>query len=72
VLVGGGDVGLAQIQAGMAWFFRRYANELPPERRREYADMEAQAQNEGRGLWADAQAVPPWEWRADHRRAERR
>ncbi len=28
VMVGGADVGLAQIQAGMAWFFRRYAKEL--------------------------------------------
>ncbi len=63
VLVGGSDAGLEQIRAGMAWFFRRYAKELPPERRRQYTDMEAQAQAERRGLWADAEPVAPWEWR---------
>jgi endonuclease YncB( thermonuclease family) len=27
VFVGGEDVGLAQVEAGLAWWFRRYANE---------------------------------------------
>ena len=64
VLVGGADVGLVQLRAGMAWFFRRYAKELPPDRRQKYADVEAQAQAERRGLWADAELVAPWDWRA--------
>ena len=63
VLVDGADVCLAQIQAGMAWYFRRYAKELPPDRREQYADAEAQAKTERRGLWGDAAPVPPWEWR---------
>ena len=63
VLVDGTDAGLEQIQAGMAWFFRRYAKELPPDRRRQYADMEAQAQAERRGLWVDTAPMPPWNWR---------
>jgi endonuclease YncB( thermonuclease family) len=41
VLVDGADVCVMQIQAGMAWFFRRYAKELPPDRRKRYADAEA-------------------------------
>jgi endonuclease YncB( thermonuclease family) len=64
VLVRGADAGLAQLRAGMAWYFRRYAKELPPDRRQQYADMETQAQAERRGLWTDGEPVPPWDWRA--------
>ena len=67
VLVGGADAGLEQVRAGLAWFFRRYAKELPPDRRQQYADTEAQAKAEQRGLWADAEPVPPWDWRAQSR-----
>jgi endonuclease YncB( thermonuclease family) len=63
VLVDGVDVCLEQIRAGMAWFFRRYAKELPPDRREQYAGAEAQAIGERRGLWAEAATVPPWDWR---------
>lgn len=69
VLTGGADAGLEQIRAGMAWYFRRYAKELPPDRRHQYADMEAQAQAERHGLWADAKPVPPWDWRATQKGA---
>ena len=34
-----------QIRAGMAWCFRRYAKELPPDRRQQHADADARAQN---------------------------
>ena len=64
VMVDGADAGLEQVRAGLAWFFRRYAKELPRDRRQRYADMEAQAQAERRGLWADAEPVAPWAWRA--------
>ena len=67
VLVGGADAGLEQVRAGLAWFFRRYAKELPPDRRQQYADTEAQAKAEQRGLWADAEPVAPWDWRAQSR-----
>ena len=67
VLVDGADAGLEQIRAGMAWYFRRYANELPPDRRQQYADTEARAKAEQRGLWVDAEPVAPWDWRAQSR-----
>jgi endonuclease YncB( thermonuclease family) len=63
VLVAGADAGLEQIRAGMAWYFRRYANELPSDRRLQYADEEVQAKDARRGLWADAEPIPPWDWR---------
>ena len=64
VMVDGADAGLEQVRAGLAWFFRRYAKVLPPDRRQQYADMEAQAQAARRGLWAEAEPVAPWDWRA--------
>lgn len=67
VLAGGVDAGLEQIRAGMAWYFRRYASELPRDRRQRYADTEETARGERRGLWADAKPVPPWEWRGTHK-----
>jgi endonuclease YncB( thermonuclease family) len=68
VLVVGVDAGLEQIRAGMAWYFRRYARELPPDRRQQYAEMEAQAKGERRGLWTDGEPVPPWDWRVETQR----
>lgn len=59
VLVGGIDVCLEQLRAGMAWLFTRYANELQRGRSERYADMEARA--ERRGLCADREPVAPWE-----------
>lgn len=61
------DVGLAQLQAGLAWFFRRYASEQAPAQRSAYADAEAAARRARLGLWRDEAPLPPW----DHRRASR-
>ena len=30
------DVGLAQLDAGLAWWYRKYANEQPPQERLTY------------------------------------
>lgn len=45
------------VQSGAAWVYEHYNTDkaLPALQR------EAQAQK--RGLWADSQPVPPWEWR---------
>ena len=57
------NVGLAQIAAGMAWWYRRYAMEQVPEVRARYEAEEQTARAHKRGLWADAKPVPPWDWR---------
>lgn len=46
----------------MAWVFDRYATD-----RTLYA-IQDEARAARRGLWSDAAPVPPWEWRAQHRR----
>jgi endonuclease YncB( thermonuclease family) len=57
------DAGLAQIAAGLAWYFRRYAEDLPAALRDRYAQAEARARESGAGLWRDPQPEPPWEFR---------
>jgi endonuclease YncB( thermonuclease family) len=63
VLMGGLDVCLEQVRAGMAWHYKKYASEQSPEDRRTYAEVEEQARASKAGLWKDARAVPPWEFR---------
>ncbi len=63
VIVDGQDVNLAQVKAGMAWFYRYYQKELSPEDRRRYAKAEDQARTDRLGLWQDKNPMPPWEWR---------
>lgn len=45
------------VQSGAAWVYERYNtdNALPA--------LQREAQTQKRGLWADSQPVPPWEWR---------
>lgn len=58
------DAGLAQITAGRAWWFRKYAGEQTPDDRARYESAEQEARARKDGLWRDGSAVPPWEWRA--------
>ncbi len=57
VHVDGRDAGLAMLEAGVAWHYTKY------DQSREYAIAEKSAKDAGRGLWADRNPVPPWEWR---------
>jgi endonuclease YncB( thermonuclease family) len=52
------------VKQGCYWWYRKYA---PGDTVLEGLEREAR---EGRkGLWADPQPVPPWEWRAQRREA---
>lgn len=63
VVVSGQDVGLTQIQSGLAWHYRQYAREQLPADRAAYAEAEASARLAARGLWADAHPQAPWDFR---------
>jgi endonuclease YncB( thermonuclease family) len=67
VYVDGKDIGLAQIDAGLAWWFRKYAHEQLPKDRIDYEAAEDRAAADRVGLWQDKNPVPPWEWRREHR-----
>jgi len=57
------DAGQAQLSVGMAWWYRKYAKEQPPEDRGRYEFEEQEAKARRVGLWQDPDPVPPWEWR---------
>lgn len=57
------DIGYAQISAGLAWWYRAYAKEQPVEDRGRYESEENEARLRKRGLWADDNVMPPWDWR---------
>lgn len=63
VVVGGVDANLEQIKAGLAWHFKRYANEQTLKDRREYAAAEVEARKAKRGIWSIASPVAPWDFR---------
>lgn len=66
-----GDVRLADgrnlahelLREGLAWYYRRYANDAELER------LEAQARTARRGLWSEKNPVPPWALRAKKRKS---
>ena len=60
VLPSGRDVGTTLVASGAAWVEQRW-NHDPAA----YA-AQGNAQRAHLGLWADAAAVPPWQWRAEH------
>ncbi|MDJ8400752.1 thermonuclease family protein [Salmonella enterica] len=51
------NVNRSQVISGAAWVYERYNTDkaLPA--------LQWEAQMHNRGLWADSQPVPPWEWR---------
>jgi endonuclease YncB( thermonuclease family) len=63
VLAGGKDVNLEQVRAGLAWHYKAYERTQSATDRQAYADTENEAKAAKRGLWADSDPIPPWEWR---------
>jgi endonuclease YncB( thermonuclease family) len=57
---GGRDINAEQVRLGMAWVYRHYSDDPA------LLALERDARQARRGLWADPDPVPPWEFR--HRR----
>lgn len=64
------DVGLAQIDAGLAWWYRAFSQTQDAAQRERYAAAEQAAQARRIGLWkgGPARAMPPWRWRHEAQR----
>jgi len=60
----GVDANVEQVSAGMAWVYDKYVID------RDLYRVQDEARAARRGLWTDADPVPPWEWRLN--RSERR
>ena len=63
------DAGLAQIESGLAWHYRKYRHEQTPAQRLRYALAEKSARAKHEGLWQDPHPVAPWQYRGNRRAA---
>lgn len=61
--IGGRDIGLTQIQSGMAWWYRQNAAALSVQTQSDYRQAEFDAKIHRRGLWNNQNPTPPWDWR---------
>ena len=64
-LADGRDLGREMVRGGLAWWYVRYAPKDADLRR-----LQAETKAARRGLWAEAGAVAPWDWRAGKGRGE--
>ncbi len=53
----GKSVNLRMVENGMAWWYTQYSRDTA------FQSAEREAKSGRTGLWADADPVPPWEWR---------
>lgn len=67
VLVNGKDANLEQVTRGFAWHYKAYEREQSTNDRKLYDFAEQQARAGRRGLWADVDPVPPWDFRHSKR-----
>jgi micrococcal nuclease len=51
------DINLQMIKDGMAWHYKKFSKS------EEFSKAEAEAKVDKKGLWADPNPVPPWEFR---------
>ena len=58
ILPGGISLNNELVYVGLAWWYRKYAPDDGMLER-----LEAEAREAKRGLWADKNPIPPWEWR---------
>ncbi|HHH3217239.1 TPA: thermonuclease family protein, partial [Morganella morganii] len=57
VTANGTEANRQQVLKGAAWVYERYNTD------NSLSALQREAQTQKRGLWADNQPVPPWEWR---------
>ncbi|SAE40886.1 ParB [Enterobacter hormaechei] len=56
----GKEANREQVLSGAAWVYVHYNTDI------ELPGLQLEAQKQKRGLWAENQPVPPWEWRHKH------
>ena len=57
VYLGDRHINLEMVQDGLAWHYKQYSKS------KELAEAEDEARKEKKGLWADKEPMPPWEFR---------
>ncbi len=64
VYVNGSNLSEQIITNGYGWVYRKYCKWAFCD---DWLELEEQARNSRKGLWADPHAIPPWEWRKQKR-----
>jgi hypothetical protein len=59
------DTGLAQVQLGHAWHYKKY--QTPADQVR-HADAEDETRANRENLWRDSASMAPWDWRKARRK----
>jgi endonuclease YncB( thermonuclease family) len=62
IYLGERNINVAMVAGGHAWWYRYYA-----PHNRLLATTEEEAREQRRGLWAQPNPVPPWDWRRQQR-----
>lgn len=65
VYVSGRDIGLSQIQAGLAWYCKDYKKAQTDTDRSIYVDAESEARANKVGLWSESSPRAPWDYRRE-------
>ena len=65
LLPDGTNINHELVKEGWCWWYQRYAPENVI-----LAELQQRARKAGRGLWADPNPIPPWEWRRNKRPTE--
>lgn len=65
IFVNGVNANLEQVKAGLAWHYKKYADEQSEADRKTYSDEETKAKAAKLGLWQMQNPTPPWDYRAD-------
>jgi endonuclease YncB( thermonuclease family) len=65
IMLDGRDINIEQVKAGLAWHFKKYADEQEPKDRVTYARAEEEARAVKLGLWQEANPTPPGDYRVD-------
>jgi micrococcal nuclease len=60
LVVDGLSVNEEMVRRGMAWEYSRFHSD------RSFIALEAEARQSRRGLWAQRDPTPPWQWRKQH------
>ncbi len=63
IFLGDKDICLEQVKGGFAWHYKRYQEDQPEADRKIYSDAEIEARRAKRGLWLQANPIPPWIFR---------
>jgi endonuclease YncB( thermonuclease family) len=68
VSLDGRDICLEQIEAGLAWHYKKFENEQNEADQNLYAEAEQYARSQRLGLWRESTQIPPWDFRLEHSR----